>query len=215
MVSFSKKKPTRSRTVSAACRLETLLLRLARAHLSGPTRLLRARLSGPLSTRCAFRACRTMNRIEPREYSMRGRCFKPLFHAWERRLASVTKDRVVRPFEWGLDWIPPTATRRIAPPDAGLCALGDARDGGHRCVLHAAADDRLQRSHPTATAIADVSERARHAAPENNTVYCRLFPRARSRDRRGDARQAQPRCSCCRSGTPTPAATSACAGCSR
>ena len=29
-----------------------------------------------------------------------------LFHAWERRLASVTTDRVVRPFEWGLDWIP-------------------------------------------------------------------------------------------------------------
>ena len=29
-----------------------------------------------------------------------------IFHAWEHRLASVTKDRVVRPFEWGLDWIP-------------------------------------------------------------------------------------------------------------
>ena len=28
-----------------------------------------------------------------------------LFHAWERRLHSVSKDRVVRPFEWGLDWI--------------------------------------------------------------------------------------------------------------
>ncbi len=28
-----------------------------------------------------------------------------LFHAWERRLASVTKDRRVRPFEWGLDWV--------------------------------------------------------------------------------------------------------------
>lgn len=28
------------------------------------------------------------------------------FHAWERRLASITTDRVVRPFEWGLDWIP-------------------------------------------------------------------------------------------------------------
>ena len=27
------------------------------------------------------------------------------FHNWERRLASVTKDRVVRPFEWGLDWL--------------------------------------------------------------------------------------------------------------
>ena len=28
------------------------------------------------------------------------------FHAWERRLAAVTTDRVVRPFDWGLDWIP-------------------------------------------------------------------------------------------------------------
>jgi dienelactone hydrolase len=27
------------------------------------------------------------------------------FHGWEHRLASVTKDRLVRPFEWGLDWI--------------------------------------------------------------------------------------------------------------
>ena len=27
------------------------------------------------------------------------------FHNWERRLADVSKDRVVRPFEWGLDWI--------------------------------------------------------------------------------------------------------------
>ena len=31
----------------------------------------------------------------------------PLFHAWERHLVSVSKDRVVRPFEWGLDWIAP------------------------------------------------------------------------------------------------------------
>jgi len=27
------------------------------------------------------------------------------FHAWERRIAFATKDRVVRPFEWGTDWI--------------------------------------------------------------------------------------------------------------
>jgi len=31
----------------------------------------------------------------------------PFFHAWERRLASVSKDRVVRPFDWGLDWMMP------------------------------------------------------------------------------------------------------------
>jgi len=28
-----------------------------------------------------------------------------IFHAWERRLASATTDRVVRPFEWGVDWV--------------------------------------------------------------------------------------------------------------
>ena len=28
-----------------------------------------------------------------------------VFHRWERRLASVDSDRVIRPFEWGLDWI--------------------------------------------------------------------------------------------------------------
>lgn len=29
----------------------------------------------------------------------------PVFHAWERRLASVDTNRFVRPFEWGLDWL--------------------------------------------------------------------------------------------------------------
>ena len=28
------------------------------------------------------------------------------FHAWERRLASATTDRVVRTFDWGFDWTP-------------------------------------------------------------------------------------------------------------
>ena len=29
----------------------------------------------------------------------------PFFHRWEHRLASATKNRVVRPFEWGLEWL--------------------------------------------------------------------------------------------------------------
>ena len=37
-----------------------------------------------------------------------------LFHAWERKLVSETTDRVVRPFEWGLDWLPHNGH----PPDA-------------------------------------------------------------------------------------------------
>lgn len=28
-----------------------------------------------------------------------------LFHNWERRIAAATTNRVVRPFEWGLDWL--------------------------------------------------------------------------------------------------------------
>jgi dienelactone hydrolase len=39
-----------------------------------------------------------------------------LFHAWERRLSDVTKDRVVRPFEWGLDWIPLNTDAHLPAP---------------------------------------------------------------------------------------------------
>jgi hypothetical protein len=38
------------------------------------------------------------------------------FHAWEHRLANVTKDRVVRPFEWGTDWISPNGHHEGPPP---------------------------------------------------------------------------------------------------
>ena len=54
------------------------------------------------------------------------------FHAWERRLASVTTDRVVRPFEWGLDWIPANGTRPTHEPPA--------RDSFSEWVAHVMAD---------------------------------------------------------------------------
>ena len=51
------------------------------------------------------------------------------FHGWERRLADVSKDRVVRPFEWGLDWLPPPvnghhadAAERVRDYIAGVLA---------------------------------------------------------------------------------------------
>jgi hypothetical protein len=37
-----------------------------------------------------------------------------LFHAWERQLSDVTKNRVVRPFDWGLDWLPAFALPAFA-----------------------------------------------------------------------------------------------------
>jgi dienelactone hydrolase len=44
------------------------------------------------------------------------------FHAWERRLASVTTDRVVGPFDWGLDWIPENGHR---PGASAAEVIGD------------------------------------------------------------------------------------------
>ncbi|MSO57199.1 MAG: abhydrolase domain-containing 18 [Acidobacteria bacterium] len=46
--------------------------------------------------------------------------FEKFFHAWERRLHAVSKDRVVRPFDWGLDWIESNGHQPGAQPDRVL-----------------------------------------------------------------------------------------------
>jgi dienelactone hydrolase len=39
------------------------------------------------------------------------------FHRWEQRLADVSRtERVVRPFEWGLEWLPENGARRHEKP---------------------------------------------------------------------------------------------------
>jgi dienelactone hydrolase len=43
--------------------------------------------------------------------------FAPFFHAWERRIHARTPDRLVRPFEWGLDWVTPNGHAPGTPPD--------------------------------------------------------------------------------------------------
>ena len=53
----------------------------------------------------------------------------PLFHAWERRIHAASLDRVVRPFDWGLDWLPRAGLPPIDGGDddaigAALSALG-------------------------------------------------------------------------------------------
>jgi hypothetical protein len=103
------------------------------------------------------------------------------FHAWERRLASVTKDRVVRPFDWGLDWVPDNGHHPSGLPAE---VIGD-------WVSHVMSDtDAFFTPPPT-------SDYTLEAAPDvdlltfpsalvtpheaNNTVRCRYFP-ARVRD---------------------------------
>jgi hypothetical protein len=104
-----------------------------------------------------------------------------LFHAWERRLASVTKDRIVRPFEWGLDWMPPNGH----PADA------TAADVIGSWVSDVMADsDAFFTPAPTTdytlTATSDGSLLTFPSAfvtphETNNTVRCRYFPSPNSR----------------------------------
>src|SRR5205809_4240754 len=99
-----------------------------------------------------------------------------LFHAWERRLASRSKDRVVRPFDWGLDWIPPNGH---APDADGATVVGD-------WVSHVMADtDAFFTPEPTTEyALRRGPDGAVLTFPsafitphrENNTVYGRYFP---------------------------------------
>jgi dienelactone hydrolase len=103
------------------------------------------------------------------------------FHAWERRLASVTKDRVVRPFEWGLDWIPDNGPATdVLPAEvidqyvSGVMADTDAfftPPPTADYTLTPAADGDLL-TFPSALTTPHAS---------NNTVRCRYFP-ARVRD---------------------------------
>src|ERR1700755_460431 len=105
------------------------------------------------------------------------------FHAWERRLASVTKDRVVRPFEWGLDWI----------PENGHAPGGLPRDVIDGYVSQVMADTDAFFTPPpttdyTLTPAADGDLLTFPSAfttphPENNTVRCRYF-RPKNHDRK-------------------------------
>jgi hypothetical protein len=56
-----------------------------------------------------------------------------LFHAWERQLSDVTKNRVVRPFDWGLDWLPAFALPAFALGASARRAesAGEAEPAGH------------------------------------------------------------------------------------
>ena len=95
-----------------------------------------------------------------------------IFHAWERRLASVTTDRVVRPFEWGLEWVPRNGTRPGTP----------AREVVGDWVSHVMADtDAFFTPEPTtdyALRGGELTFPSALTTPDksNNKVYCRYFP---------------------------------------
>jgi dienelactone hydrolase len=112
-----------------------------------------------------------------------------LFHAWEHRLANVSKDRVVRPFDWGLDWLPPG--HEDLPP----------RERVARWVDEVMADSQGFFTPPVTTdfTFEEASSELREGGeagtlrfpsaftspyPENNVVAARWFPAAAERTRR-------------------------------
>ena len=97
------------------------------------------------------------------------------FHDWERRLAAVTTDRVVRPFEWGLDWI----DLPHAAPEPGPALREWAREAARE-------SDRFFHVDPATAWDFDGHHLAFASAvdtphAENNTVHARFF---RARDDR-------------------------------
>jgi hypothetical protein len=108
-----------------------------------------------------------------------------LFHTWERRLASVTKDRVVRPFDWGLDWIPANGTSGSAPPAAALTDWVSHVMTDTDAFFTPAPTHEYALSSPSSDGdrMLTFPSGLETPHPANNTVYCRVFS-ARIRQRR-------------------------------
>ena len=96
-----------------------------------------------------------------------------LFHAWERRLAAVTSDRVVRGFEWGTEWLDGGECSTTAADEVVSAWSARAMEDTDR-FFEVPATDRYQLqdgllSFPSAFETPD---------PDNNTVYARYQPAA-------------------------------------
>ncbi len=106
-----------------------------------------------------------------------------LFHDWEHRLASVSKDRVVRPFEWGLDWLP--AAHDLTAPGAQVASWVEdvMQDSASFFALPGVPEFHFERSEPSVRETGEAGHLTFTSAfetphPENNTVHARWFPAA-------------------------------------
>lgn len=101
------------------------------------------------------------------------------FHRWERRLAFVP-DRVVRPFDWGTEWIDDPSIADADDPGSALERWGErtATSSAAFYAVEPAGDYRLEGDWLTFTS-AIVTPHA-----ENNRVRARFFPETSPRGRR-------------------------------
>jgi hypothetical protein len=99
-----------------------------------------------------------------------------IFHAWERRLASATTDRVVRPFEWGVEWIPGNGHSPRGPaPELLRGWISEVMADTGAFFAAAPTSDYTLRSEAGGDVLTFPSAFITPQAA-NNTVYCRHFP---------------------------------------
>lgn len=100
------------------------------------------------------------------------------FHSWERRLADVSKDRLVRPFEWGLDWIEGNGHAHGIEPAAHVREYVDAilRDTDRWFTPPPTADYEISAGPGDGSSFVRFPSALTTAHPENNTVVTRFFP---------------------------------------
>jgi dienelactone hydrolase len=103
------------------------------------------------------------------------------FHAWEHRLASVAKDRVVRPFEWGLDWLPESVGTSGSDAERVERWVDDVTADSHAFFTPPPTTDYVFDAAETSSGEAGTLRfpsalTTPHA--ENNTVVGRWFPSA-------------------------------------
>lgn len=112
-----------------------------------------------------------------------------VFHRWERRLADVSRhERVVRPFEWGLDWVPPNGHLSDTPPETVLRTWVEEvmRDTDAFFTPSPTRDYVLTPATPDLQASGEAGLLTFPSAlttphPENNLVHARYFPASRRR----------------------------------
>ena len=102
-----------------------------------------------------------------------------LFHSWERRLASVTTNRVVRPFEWGLDWIDEREASSSTSYDK-LSEFSSSAMTDTDQFFHAPPTNQYRLNGNTLS----FPSHYETPHPENNTVYALYFPSANKGTRR-------------------------------
>ena len=100
-----------------------------------------------------------------------------VFHHWERRLASAADDRIVRPFEWGCEWIGADESGNVAER-LERWAEAAVAESETFFALPQSDDYELRGERLTFPSAVDTPH------PENNLVHARFFPDDSTRGRR-------------------------------